>query len=966
MQIAQDDIKRQSAHTWQSKSEALEFGQSLAALFQSASQYHRGTVSENLTDQLTLSPHGRLYIESGNANDASTAWPDEPLQAGFAASSAHGLLALAAYRGAASSWPAEFAFWREFAQAFLAELARTPEDAVVGDEPNLPMPPQLGLDYTLRIPAMRGAEYASPEIFEALWHELHTLTRAEAKRTGSLRKWLAEINPALHLLGKVTFHLAENKRTPETPFAFIATYTHRLSAQDKPVHLPLARALQDYAGAKNQAALRSLLEPVQQAAEHSAWVREMLDSREVFQAQAWDAAQAYEFLREVPALEASGIITRIPNWWKNGRGARPQVSVRVGDKKDGSKFGADSLLNFSVETTLDGEKLTPAEWKSLMSAQSGLVSLRGQWVEVDHDKLASVLGHWQRVAKGELGGGVSFLEAMRLLSGVALGSDATATDEAQAEAADWSRVVAGDWLREMLEHLREPDAVASFDPNQNLNASLRPYQTTGVKWLWFLQQLGLGACLADDMGLGKTIQVIALLLQIKREGSRSSTSRSTSTIRTPSLLVAPASLLANWKNELSRFAPSLQIGFLHPSESNPNDWRDAESAALFVQDKDVVLTTYGQAVRLDWLAAREWRLIILDEAQAIKNPGARQTRAIKKLRAPARIALSGTPVENRLGDLWSLYDFLNPGLLGNSSEFSRYVKQLQSAEPPNFAPLRQLVRPYLLRRLKTDRSIIADLPDKTELTAWCSLSKQQAALYQAGVSELADKLQDVDSEDSGIQRRGMVLAFLMRFKQICNHPSQWLSDGAFDPAESGKFARLSELCEEIASRGEKVLVFTQFREMTEPIANYLRTVFGRPGLVLHGSVAVKARQKLVADFQRDDGPPFFVLSLKAGGTGLTLTAASHVIHFDRWWNPAVENQATDRAFRIGQKRNVLVHKFVCRGTIEERIDSLINDKKALADSVLGADGSAEALLTEMSNDELLRFVALDLKSAGSE
>jgi len=931
-------------------------------------EYHRQNVSEKLAyqlRQLNLSPQGRLYIEGAPA-DADTPSADEALRVAFAAGSAHGLLALAALHGTTSSWPAEFAFWREFAQAFLAELARTPEDAAASAAanavPDLPMPPQLGLDYTLRIPAMRGAEYARPEVFEALWNELHTLAQSEARRAGNLRKWLAEINPALHMLGKVTFHLAENKRAPETPFAFMATYTHRLSAQDKPVHLPLARALQDYAGAKNQAALRSLLEPVQQAAEHSAWAREMLDSREVFQAQAWDAAQAYEFLREVPTLEASGIITRIPNWWKNGRGARPQVSVRVGDKKGGSKFGADSLLKFSVETTLDGEKLTPAEWRSLMSAQSELVSLRGQWVEVDRDKLASVLGHWQRVAKGELGEGVSFLQAMRLLSGVALGSDAAATDEEQAEAADWSRVVAGDWLREMLEHLRAPDAAASFDPNQNLNALLRPYQATGVKWLWFLQQLGLGACLADDMGLGKTIQVIALLLQIKREGIGSSTS----TIPPPSLLVAPASLLANWKNELSRFAPSLRVGFLHPSESNPNEWRDAESAAVFVQDKDVVLTTYGQAVRLEWLAAREWRLIILDEAQAIKNPGARQTRAIKKLRAPARIALSGTPVENRLGDLWSLYDFLNPGLLGNSSEFSRYVKQLQAAEPPNFAPLRQLVRPYLLRRLKTDRSIIADLPDKTELTAWCSLSKKQAALYQASVSELADKLQDVDSEDSGIQRRGMVLAFLMRFKQICNHPSQWLSDGAFDPAESGKFARLNELCEEIASRGEKVLVFTQFREMTEPIANYLRTVFGRPGLVLHGSVAVKARQKLVADFQRDDGPPFFVLSLKAGGTGLTLTAASHVIHFDRWWNPAVENQATDRAFRIGQKRNVLVHKFVCRGTIEERIDSLINDKRALADSVLGADGGAEALLTEMSNDELLRFVALDLKSAGSE
>jgi non-specific serine/threonine protein kinase len=303
---------------------------------------------------------------------------------------------------------------------------------------------------------------------------------------------------------------------------------------------------------------------------------------------------------------------------------------------------------------------------------------------------------------------------------------------------------------------------------------------------------------------------------------------------------------------------------------------------------------------------------------------------------------------------------LNPGVLGNAAEFSRYVKKLQASDPPNFAPLRQLARPYLLRRLKTDRSIIADLPDKTEQTAWCGLSRKQAALYQRSVDELAEKL---DGVSEGIERRGLVLAFLMRFKQICNHPSHWLGDGAFDPSDSGKFERLTELCDEIASRGEKALVFTQFREMTEPLAAHLRSVFGKPGIILHGGTVVKERQRLVNDFQRDDGPPFFVLSLKAGGTGLTLTAASHVIHFDRWWNPAVENQATDRAFRIGQKRNVLVHKFVCRGTIEEKIDTLINDKKALAESVLGAQDGAEAQLTEMNNDELLRFVSLDLKTA---
>ena len=901
------------------------------------------------TFQLVLSPHGRLLLDQRNGDGEAA---DDAMRQAFAASAAHGLLAMAARRQESEMLSAEWLFWREFAHAYLVAMAHAPESPEGGKIAEIVPPTELFFGLSLRIPAMRGAEYAAPAVFAQLWRELDVLARAEARSAGGLKPWLARIHPALHLLGKVTFHLAENKRAPETPFAFMATYTHRLSAQEKPVHLPLGRALQEYAGAKNQTALRALLEPVQLAAERSAWARDLLDSRRIFQAQAWTPAHAYAFLREVPMLETCGIITRIPNWWRNGRGTRPQVSVRIGGAAKGAGLGVDSLLSFSIESTLGGETLTPQEWQALMSADTGLVSLRGQWVEVDREKLTTVLDHWQRVEAGAAGEGVSFLAGMRLLSGVKLSNDVVA----EAATAEWSEVVADGRLREMLELMRQPEGAATFDPNEHLHATLRPYQAVGVKWLWLLQSLGLGACLADDMGLGKTIQVIALLLRLKHGSARGQCDA-------PTLLIVPASLLANWKNELARFAPTLHAGFAHPAETPGGEWRDAKTAEAFLAGKDVILTTYGQAARLEWMAAREWRLLVLDEAQAIKNPGARQTRAVKRLRARARIALSGTPVENRLGDLWSLYDFLNPGLLGSAHEFTRYAKNLQAAEPPNFAPLRQLVRPYLLRRLKTDRSIISDLPDKTELTAWCSLSKRQAALYAKSVHELAEKLAALTE---GIQRRGLVLAYLMRLKQICNHPSHWLGDDDFGPEDSGKFLRLGELCEEIASRQEKVLIFTQFREMTEPLAARLRELFNRAGLVLHGGTPVKARQKLVADFQRDNGPPFFVLSLKAGGIGLNLTAASHVLHFDRWWNPAVEAQATDRAFRIGQKKNVLVHKFVCRGTVEERIDALITEKKALADSILGPEGGAETLLTEMSNDELLRFVALDLKTASGE
>jgi SNF2 family DNA or RNA helicase len=332
---------------------------------------------------------------------------------------------------------------------------------------------------------------------------------------------------------------------------------------------------------------------------------------------------------------------------------------------------------------------------------------------------------------------------------------------------------------------------------------------------------------------------------------------------------------------------------------------------------------------------------------------------VKQIKAPARVALTGTPVENSLGGLWSLFDFLNPGLLGGASEFGRVVRRWSdpARAGASFAPLRRLVRPYILRRLKSDKSVITDLPDKTEMRVLCSLTKRQVAFYEQSVRELKERLQTVEA----IQRRGLILAFLMRLKQFCNHPSQWLGSGDYDPGQSGKFQRLGELADEIASRQEKALVFTQFREMTGPLQHFLTAVFGRSGLVLHGNTGVKDRRALVEQFQREDGPPFFVLSLRAGGIGLNLTEAEHVIHFDRWWNPAVENQATDRAYRIGQKKNVLVHKFVCRGTVEERIHSLLEEKQALASELL-ADGG-EIALTEMKNDELLRFVSLDVNSA---
>jgi non-specific serine/threonine protein kinase len=761
----------------------------------------------------------------------------------------------------------------------------------------------------------------------------------------SVQEFLKRRQPAWNLVGRVHFNLAENRKDEEAPFAFLATYTTRLSAAAKAQHLPLGKALQEYSGAKNRERLLSLLMPVQRAAEHCPWLKRMVDAGEIFHPLRWTPQQALQFLRDVPALESAGVIVRMPASWRMNRPARPQVKATIGGKAP-SQLGMDALLDFEMEVTLDGESLSETEIKRLLAQSDGLVLIRGKWVEVDHERLSRTLEQFEAVEHRAESDGLSFGEAMRMLAGAGIAKD----DHAAQADIDWSQTVAGPWLAQTLAGLRGPEGLTRVDPGRALQGTLRPYQQAGVQWLYLLAKLKLGACLADDMGLGKTIQVLSLLLTLKNE---------TSDQGKPCLLVAPASLLANWAAEIARFAPSLRALVAHPSAASQAEKRKTDGPET-LDDTDLVITSYGYLARAPWLTAASWRIIIIDEAQAIKNPTAKQTRLVKGLKAETRIALTGTPIENRLGDLWSIFDFVNPGLLGSSKQFSTFVKTLAERPHNPYGPLRDLVRPYILRRLKTDKSIIADLPDKTEVNVFCPLSRKQAALYQQAVEDLAGKLEDVD----GMQRKGIVLAFLMRFKQICNHPSQWLGDDGWAEEDSGKLARLRDIAEVVAARQEKALIFTQFRETTAPLAAFLATVFGRPGVVLTGDTEVKKRKDLVRQFQEDESVPFFVLSVKAGGAGLNLTAASHVVHFDRWWNPAVENQATDRAFRIGQNKNVLVHKFICRGTIEDKIDQMIESKKQLAGDFLSA--GADMLLTEMKDAELLNLVALDLSAAMRE
>ncbi len=798
--------------------------------------------------------------------------------------------------------------------AFFKELTRLPELEIARENVKVEPSPECIVRLLNATPYAIGTEFIDEKWIKSRFLELEQIFHTQIKNyPGTVAIYLAEKNQNLHVPERIFLHLVENKNA-DAPFAFIATYAS-IQNDGSVQHMPLKYALTEYQDDRGK--LLTLLSSLNRAAEESDFIAELMKSGEMFHPLKLTAKEAYSFLKDIEKIEATGILCRIPNWWRK-KNSMLSVNVKLGEERP-SMVGFEALISLQPSLEADGVELSQTEIEQLLRQTEGLAFLKGKWIEVNHEKLRKLLEMMEDIPES-----LSFRDAIQL----EMGNDKILPDVGVV-------VSNGEWLSKMFLDLRNPKRIRSIAVPKSLQATLRPYQKNGYTWLNYMNQLGFGACLADDMGLGKTVQVLAYLERMRKKDKNAK-----------ALLIVPASLVGNWQKEKDKFAPAMECLILHGKVSTKLS-EEAKGELPFL-----TITTYGMAAKLEPLKAKEWDCLILDEAQAIKNPTTKQTREIKKMKSRMRIAMTGTPIENDLTNLWSLFDFLNHGLLGASKDFHEFCKGLEE-HPEKYAKLKSMITPFMLRRLKTDKRIISDLPEKVEMLEYSAMSKKQTVLYRKAVFDMEQRVLEAE----GIERRGIVLGTITKLKQICNHPDQYMGQEDYNPADSGKFALLKELCETIYEKRERVIVFTQFKEITEHLAEYLTGIFHAKGYVIHGGTPVKRRTEIVEKFQGERYVPFIVLSVKAAGTGLNLTKANHVIHFDRWWNPAVENQATDRAFRIGQTKDVMVHKFVSKGTIEEKIDEIINSKKELAENVIGSGG--DKWITDLSNEELFSLLRLD-------
>ncbi len=720
--------------------------------------------------------------------------------------------------------------------------------------------------------------------------------------------FISQRNDKLVIPSRIYFHLVENKQREELPFAFLATYTTILDDEVK--HFPLKNALSEMKDKKEE--MSSLTKNLESIAQKSSFVNHLLQTGDIFYPIKFSEEEAYCFLKETELYEENGIICRIPQWY-NDRNCVIKVSPEEKKEYQDAFFNQRIINAFVPQMVYMGIPITIQEARLLLERKEGLEIVKGRWVENNHRLLEELINEYETLSEE----GVSLIDILKNKSGLGLNSNSN--NDISIE------VTREDFLSEYIKKIFER-AENTTVPNKFKNV-LRHYQLDAFKWLYSLNKMGMGACLADDMGLGKTVEVLSFLEKNKEEGA------------SKNLIIVPATLIDNWKHEVDKFASDMDIFVLRGYNEPVND-----SVKAFI-----TICTYQTAIKSDYINRIEWDVIILDEAQAIKNYYTAQTRKVKTLKAKYKIAMTGTPIENNLLELWSIFDFINPGLLGSKDEFIKLYKKLR-LNPEGYKEIKALIDPFVLRRVKTDKQIISDLPDKNELDIKISLTKEQIVLYKKVVDVMNANIKRLKDRK---EEKIIVMTSIMKLKQVCNHPSQYYSDQEYDFDQSGKFIELKRICETISEKNEKVLVFTQFKEVIPALDKLLGDVFGVKGYCIDGDTSMNKRDQYVQSFQAGD-KPYMVLSLKTAGVGLNLTAAQNVIHFDRWWNPAVENQATDRAYRIGQKKDVTVYRFISANTIEEVISDMLKEKQKMADLIINdLEGN---VLNKLSTEEIMSAV----------
>ena len=732
-------------------------------------------------------------------------------------------------------------FLKEVVQSFVRSLLASPEIEIAREKTKAVLDEDQIENLLSLCPFALGSEFVDEEWLKLQYDQLqHVFEKEATSFEGTMQLYFESLSQNLQTAQRIYFHLVENPLDEDNPFAFMATYATKDQA-GRVRHMPLAHTLIEYKD--HQEELLALLSSLNKVADEVEYMQYLMDTGELFHPIKLNVKEAYTLLKAIPLIEKSGIKCRVPNWWKKHY-ASVHLNVSAGEKKP-SFFGLETLIALTPSLTINGHMLSQDDINYLLKQEEGLIFMKGQWVEVNHQKLQELLQKMEHYD-----GTITLKEALTK----------DFVKDIDDDPDNGIEITNGKWLRNMMQEMRQPRHIQKLSLPEDFDATLRHYQQEGYNWLNIMYQ-----------------------------------------------------------------------------EDNPY----------------LTITTYGMASKIEGLSQRDWNVLILDEAQAIKNPITKQTKTMKKIPARFRIAMTGTPIENDYSNLWSLFDFLNKGLLGSFDQFKRFSKTIEDY-PENTTKLRNLVSPFILRRLKTDKSIISDLPAKIEIVDHVNLSKRQIVLYKKQVEQLKEDIETAQ----GMERRGIVLSYITKFKQICNHPDQFNHDISFKAIDSGKYQMLKELCTTIYEKRERVLVFTQYREMCEPLSQYLASIFHKEGYIINGSTPIKKRTEIVNKFQSEHYIPYIVLTVKAAGTGLNLTAANHVIHFDRWWNPAVENQASDRAYRIGQKKKVFVHKLVSTGTIEEKIDELITSKQSLANNILSTNDQIN--IAEMSNDELINLFQLEV------